>query len=61
MKAVAETRTSRSSFAGIADNAPWRTKKPDMAGITGEVSFRAVFVLMMQHAAFAGQLRRATH
>jgi hypothetical protein len=30
-------------------------------GNPGEASFRAVFVLIIQRAAFAGQLRRATH
>ncbi|HLP75865.1 MAG TPA: hypothetical protein VK327_03030 [Candidatus Paceibacterota bacterium] len=35
-----------------------RIANPASAGNPGEVSFRAVFVLMIQRAAFAGQLQR---
>jgi hypothetical protein len=38
-----------------------RVRKSATAENPGEVSFRVVFVLMIQRAAFAGQLRRATH
>jgi hypothetical protein len=40
---------------------PWRFKNRFMNGTPGEVSFRAVFALIMPHAVVSGQMPHATY